>query len=270
MVTVKRPVLLLNGEVMVSESRIYTFTHYYYHPINRREVIIVGMNHVGDEGYFVRVKKILATCDLVIFEDIRKEEDASREAEELSMRKIVFEGATEEAFMVSLQLYFVVAANKVFSQAEKEEEVFNDEYQQPHWFSGDTMTLIETQWQEYEENLRRALGVITLERKRAVVEYVREAIARMDRGELKKRAVADGFILFYSDHKIAEIMIQELAKPRDLYCLSMFDKLVQERTPQKIGIKFGAGHTANQRLLLEKRGYVLQRSQKLRNISFEK
>lgn len=271
MISVKRPISLFNGEVVVSKSGIYTFAHYYHHPINKREVVMVGMNHVGDEGYFARIKKTLAPCDLVIFEDIRKERNAGRdyEAEELSMRKIVFEGATEEAFMVSMNLYFMVAS-KAFSLAEKEEEAFDDEYRRPHWFSGDTILLAKTLGQEYEENLRciSTLRTITTEKKRAVAEYVREAITRMDRGELGKRAIATGFIFFYSDPTIVEILLRALAEPRDLHCLGVFDKLVRERNPRKVGIKFGAGHIANQRSLLEKRGYVLQKSQKLCNISF--
>ena len=269
--SLKDPISLLNGEVVINKSGMYTFAHYYHHPIDKRQVIMVGMNHVGDEGYFARVKKILASCDLVLFEDIRKEINDGHDygAEELNMRKIVFGGIIQEAFMVSLQLYFMLA-DKAFSQAEKEEETFDDEYQRPSWFSGDMMTLTETQWQKYEENLMRALGVIPLERKRAVVEYAREAISRMDRGELNKRTTAEGFMFLYSDPTITELLSQVFAMPRDLHCLNEFDRLVKERNPQKIGIKFGAGHTANQRLLLEKRGYVLQRSQRLCNIFFKK
>lgn len=267
---VRKSVSLFDGEVVISKSGVYAFVHHYRHPANGREVVVVGMNHVGDEQYFIKVKKVLSRCDLVLFEDIRKESDADHndEDEESKMREVVFGDNVDEAFMVSLQLYFAVAS-KSFSQAEREEEVFDAEYRQSHWFSGDMMLLTETQEKEYMENLGRALGVIAADRKRDVVEYVKKVINRMDQGDLNKFAIAEGFIFFYSDPMMTRIILQELAQPRDLYCFSEFDRLVQERNPRKVGIKFGAGHIANQRSLLEERGYTLQKSQKLCNISLK-
>lgn len=267
--TIKGLTKLFSGECAISRSGIYTFVHCYRHPINEREVIMVGMNHVGDEKYFAKIKQILSACDLVIFEDVRNESGSNYEAEESMLRKIVFGSSAEESFMFSMQLYFMVA-EKLFSQAEKEAEAFDAEYGQAHWFSGDTLLLSENQEQEYVENLECALTVVATDRKRAVVEYIKEAVARIDQGDLHKQDIAEGFIFFYSDTVMARIFLQKFAKPRDLYCFKEFDRLVRERNPGKIGIKFGAGHIANQRSLLEERGYVLQKSRKLCNISFKK
>jgi len=265
---IRNAVPLFNGEVVVSPSGIYTFVHYYEHPVTSRKVVMVGMDHAGDEEYFARVKQILIACDLVLFEDIRKEQRQQRErdAEEEEMRKVFSEANPDEAFFVAMQLYFL-NVQKILSPQD-EGEAFDAEYNQPHWFSGDTMLLTEAQEQEYLEALTKGLQIISSSRKQEVVDYVKKALEKMERGCFTRRDLGRGFVFFYSDPLMAQIILENLAKPRDLHCFSEFDRLLQERSPQTIGIKFGAGHISFQRQLLEERGYIHQKSKKLRNMSF--
>ncbi len=269
--SIRKAVPLFNDEFVVSPSGIYTFAHHYIHPHTGRKVIIVGMNHAGDEEYFEKIKQILAECDLVLFEDIRKERKSShdREAEEAEMRKVFFGSNVEKAFFCAMQLYFM-NAQKVLSSPE-EEEAFDAEYNQPHWFSGDTMLLTETQKREYLELLTNKLQAIPQERKQEMVEYVKTALRKMERGQFTKRDLGEGFIFFWQDKQLVETVLEVLGKPRDLHCFQEFDRLVQERNPQLVGIKFGAGHIPHLRSLLEARNYFRWcTSTKLRNLSFKK
>ncbi len=63
-------------------------------------------------------------------------------------------------------------------------------------------------------------------------------------------------------------MLDAIGKPRDEILMERFDKIIQEKNPRIVGIKFGAAHISYQRKLLEQRGYVWQSSVELRNIAF--
>ncbi len=268
---IKKAVRLFDNEITVSPSGLYTFVHYYQHLHKGRKVIIVGMNHAGDEEYFEKVKKILSECDLVLFENIRIDGKSSqdRDTEEAEMRKVLFRGNIEEAFFCAMQLYFV-NAEKVLSLS-GEGEAFEAEYNQPHWFSGDTMNSTETQEREYMKLLIGKFQTIPQDRKQEIVGYVKNALEKMKQNNFTKRDVGEGLVFFWQDPQLVEITLEVLGKPRDLHCFQEFDRLVQERNPQVVGIKFGAGHTSHLRSLLEERYYFPCRSStKLRNISFKK
>lgn len=266
---------LFDGEIVVDQSGLYTFVHYYEHPQSGRRVIMTGMNHEGEEEYFEEMKQILAECDLVLFENIRlnkdedQEKDRDRDVELAELREAVFGAEAEEVFAPAFQLFFSSLQN-AFGMT-KEEEAFDSEYEQPHWFCADKMLLYdENQLEEEMMALQERVASISRDKKYEIVEYVKRAILQMDSGEFVKRHIGEAMIVFYSSPDIVEAFLDVLAVSRDLYCLEEFDRLVGEMDPQVVGIKFGAAHTAHQRELLESRGYVYQSSGKFCNISFEK
>lgn len=266
--TIEKTTRLFNGEVIVDNTGLYTFAHCYRHPQTGRWVHMTGMNHVGEVEYFEQVKRILAACNLVLSEDITKErsEREERYIEAAQMRETLFDGNLDEAFFVAMQIFFIDIGKAL--KLPMEDEVFEIEYGQPHWFSGDTLLLSEEQEAEYMESLQGKLATISPVRKQEVVEYVKAVLEIIERKEFTKSLVGEGMVFFYTDQLLVEALLEALGKPRDLHCFEEFDRLVADRNPEVIGIKFGAAHMSYQRALLEQRGYVHQWSIKMCNISF--
>lgn len=254
---------LFDGEVIVSSQGIYTFAHLYHLPRSTRSVVLVGTNHVGDPEYFQTINDLLARCDLVIYEDSGGGGWDTREREEAS-RSALYGWSLEEAFAVSPQLYFICAQRALGLPAEGD----SFDYQQPHWVSGEADFLTEEQQQTLMTELEARIQAIPADRKKEIVDFVRTEVGRADRGEYTARNLGDGFVFLWSDPQLVEAVSETIGKPRDRHCLEFFDRLVTERDPKTVGIKFGAGHTAFQRRLLEERGYVREKSLRLCNIRF--
>ena len=63
------------GEFVVAPDGIYTYAHYYEHPETKRRVIFMGMNHGGDKEYFESVVNILEEAEVVLYEDLPRDQD---------------------------------------------------------------------------------------------------------------------------------------------------------------------------------------------------
>ncbi|OGC38053.1 hypothetical protein A2V54_00300 [candidate division WWE3 bacterium RBG_19FT_COMBO_53_11] len=253
---------LFGGEVVVKPSGIYTFAHFYRNSRQLRSVILVGTNHVGDAEYYQRINDILAGCDLVLFEDSGGAQ-APGEFEEFA-RSMLYGSDLESAFQVAMQIYFLVAQRVLALPTEGG----SFDYQQPGWISGEREFLTEEQqtalMEEFEARMRR----IPVGRVKQVVEFARRSVEKMDQGGYTGQDLGDGFVFFWSDAQLVGAVSDTIGKPRDRNCLEFFDEVVREREPKMVGIKFGAGHTAFQRQLLEERGYVREVSTELCNIRY--
>src|SRR3989344_1324603 len=64
---------VLGGELLVTGNGVYTFAYTYRAPSDDVQVLLVGMNHWGDEAYFERVGEILREAEVVVFEGVRGE-----------------------------------------------------------------------------------------------------------------------------------------------------------------------------------------------------
>lgn len=256
---------ILGGEVVVSPSGIYTFAHFYRHSRSARSVILVGTNHFGDEEYFRTVGDILFGCDLVLFEgSIPEEEDLDERGFLEAARGDFFGEDPELAFGVAFQLYFVSAQRVLGLSAE--DAVFD--YRQSHWISGEPDFLTDRQKLRLTTKFSAKMKTIPFRRKKAVVDFVRRSLDKMDRGDYTVQDLGKGLAFFWTDTQLVGAVSDTIGKPRDRNCLKVFDAVVRERDPRLVGIVFGAGHTAFQRQLLEERGYVLESSMMLCNVRF--
>lgn len=261
---------LFDGEVAVKTDGIYTYVHYYEHPETKRKVVMVGMNHVGDEGYFEKVAGILDGCEVVLYEGTPPEQETLEETideleEDLAKMQ---KPDINEAFYAALRAY----SERITEYSKLALEKNSFDYKKDGWESGDAEFFLRL---KNDENLQmfsakrlKNLCRLTLERKKAVIEYVNQSLKCMEDDQFTKKDFGDGLIFFYSDPELVELIIDELGKPRDELVFECFDKIIQRRNPRSIGIKFGAGHMPNQCRLLERRGYVLRYSIGLRNIAF--
>lgn len=254
---------LFGGEVIVSPQGIYTFAHFYFRPRSFHSVILVGTNHVGDEEYFRKISDILSPCDLVIFEDSGGSGGGSPEFEEQA-RAALYGWSLEEAFSVSLQLYFISAQRALGLPTERG----SFDYGQAHWVSGEADFLTEEQQEAIMVDLSVRIQAIPASRKKEIVDFVRRSVEKSDGGRYTARDLGEGFAFLWTDSQLVEAVSETIGKPRDRHCLELFDRLVKERNPATVGIKFGAGHTAFQRRLLEERGYVREATVRLCNIRF--
>lgn len=256
---------LFGGEFVVKPDGIYTYAHYYEHPETGRRVIEIGMNHGGDKEYFEQVTKILEGADLVIYEVTRgqpRDPDTVRKAKEEAFVEL-HSNDPNIVFRAAMYLYFESAAECL--QLVQEQDFLAAP---PDWEPGDVGFFLQLTEEELDATYQRGLARLTLERKRAVIGYVKDVLERMEKKQFTRKDFGDGFVFFYSDPAIVDMLDEVLAKPRDEEVFECFDRLVAERDPQVVAIKFGAAHTAYQRELLERRGYVHARTVELCNLAF--
>lgn len=259
------------GEFIVKQDGIYTYAHYYEHPETKRRVIFVGMNHGGDKEYFETAAKILEEAEVVLYEGLPSDQEETvdelqKEAEE-DLKNLYSENI-DEAFYAAIRTYFRRAHK--YLQLVGEGSAFN--YARSSWESGDAEFFVrlknDAKLQQFLTERQKDLIRLTPERKKEVVEFVRSAVKSIEEGRFTKKDFGDGFVFFWSDQTLVGLMLDALGKPRDEIVMERFDKIIQEKNPRVVGIKFGAAHISYQRKLLEQRGYVLRRSVELRNITF--
>ncbi len=265
-----RGISLFGEEFIVRPDGIYTYAHYYEHPETGRRVIIVGTNHAGDREYFEAIARILEKAEVVLYEGPSSTEDEEsaeyyKKAGEDVLKKL-YSQDPDEAFLAAMTAFFWEGHKHLRLMGEG--SAFN--HSKPGWESGDaeffTRLKNDKEWErQFQQKLQTAL---TPERKREIVEFVRKAVKEMEEGRFTRKDYGDGFVFFWSDKNLVRTILDIYAKSRDEMVMERLDAIVSEKDPDIIGIKFGAGHISYQRKLLEERGYVLQYSTELRNISF--
>lgn len=263
--TIPPAIELFGGEFVVKPDGIYTFAHYYEHPETGHKIIIIGMNHGGDEEYFKQVAGILEEADLVLYEVTRGQPKDPTVVEMQRATDLIkmLSDDLDEAFPAAMGLYFESATE--YLQLAQEQDLLTA---LSGWEPGDIEFWLRTTEEEFDAAYQKGLAGLTPDRKRAVVEYVKDALWRMENKEFTKKDFGDGFVFFYSDQATVDMLLGVLGNPRDEEVFGRFDQLVEERDPQVVAIKFGAAHTANQRRLLEQRGYIHVRTVELRNLAF--
>lgn len=225
------------------------------------------MNHVGDKKYYENVKKILEPCEVVLYEycihpssqEAISDEDFQKETEE-DFRKMNSE-VIDEAFFPAIRTYFIVI-QQYFKDLVSESGQFD--VAGSGWEAGDEEKFDFSP----EEKMKEGLNRLSVFRKKNVVEYVKNALKRVENNQFSKKEWGDGFIFLWSDEVLMDILPGAIGRPRDEMVFRKFDQIIREKNPQSIGVKFGAAHMRYQRKLLEQRGYRHKYSIELCNIAF--
>lgn len=262
--------VLFWGEFTIKPDGIYTYAHYYEHAEIKRKVVMVGMNHGGDREYFEKVAEILQDCEIIIYESSTTQrqtaEELRKDAEE--DLKAMLSDDLNEAFFPAIRTYFRRASE--YLRLATESESFD--YRKPGWESGDEEFFLRLQDDEnYQQFLYERTNKFLENlgsRKKAVIEFAKNTLKRIESGEFSKKDFAESFVFLWSDEPTTKIILELLSHPRDEITFEKFDKIVREKNPRSVGIKFGAAHVNYQRQLLEQRGYVWQRSVELCNMKF--
>lgn len=264
---VKRSVLLYKGEIGISRTGIYTKMHKYRHPKTQVEVRLAGMLHTGEAEYYKAVQDILNSCEHVLYERLPV---VSREKSIDIVLPEVDDGV--ELFMSAVQAYFAKLEVSRLAFIKKEAEIFKEAPNLENWTCGDIVLddeideeLSIKNGERITERLRRSFRKNELYKRSVELALL---IKKLKNRTFNKHDFARGMLLVFQGHTAAPFYIAEDIKRRDLYCFEKFDEVVTEQNPQSIGIKFGAGHMANQRRLLKKRGYEHISSKKLFCVRF--
>lgn len=269
---------LLWGEFVIKPDGIYTYVHYYRHPQTGRKIVMAGMNHGGDKEYFEKIAGILDDCEIVLYEASpptskteaeKEEEKREKQKENEAYFKMLDGDNIEAAFYATTRAYFVKAVE--YLAMPEEGDFFNRA--KPGWESGDAEFFERFKndkelEKKFEVDFQEKLARCSLEWKKKAIDFTRAAIAKIEKKEFTKRDFGGGFIFFWSHPVNTEITLGMLGLPRDEMVFEKFDKVVKEKNPRTVGIKFGAGHINNQRKLLEQRGYLYLYSIELRNLAF--
>ena len=245
----------------------YTDADYYTHPTLNRGVVLVGMSHYGSPSYYARAKEILAKCDLVLFEDIVPERlTGNKRSEKIQRwRQLLFSDSLDEAATVAI--WWTDHLYPLLLELPYEGDFFGGEYQQAHWVNADTLKDEEAN-RRVDEEVHKFIAAFSLEDKQFIVDHARRIVLRITEGTFLLQDLLleeDWFASEWFSRR--QDVYSECDKlfldPRDAHCFEVFDRLVEERDPKFVGIKFGAGHMPAMQRMLEERGYVYQKSDRL-------
>ncbi|MFH1455414.1 MAG: hypothetical protein ABIF40_00510 [archaeon] len=283
---------LFNGELLISDSNVFTNSHLYQHSETGVLVRLLGMNHAGTEKYFQAVQNELEGSQKVLYESsggpkttftttftenleelFEQELIVSEDKRFRSLLPILYEAESDgnfnkvltlikdtdimNAYGFTLRSYFLISS--LYHDLDKESLSFDSE----NWEAVD-MLMDEKAGQQNENELMEAFSNLDKSKLLDTISYVMGKIRKID---LKKHEISDfgkTFYEIYHDETVVNAFLSVLGNPRDEYLFKRFDEVVQDEDLMVLGIKYGAGHISNQRKLLEDRGYVLQRTKKIK------
>lgn len=187
---------LFNGELVIKSDGIYTYAHFYGHPLSKMELVLVGINHGGDTEYYRQILDVLNHVQLVFYEGSPPiQTESTIDDERQQDLQNLFSENLDEAFYSSLRLYFREASD--FLELSTERDSFD--YSKHGWISGDKefiSSLSEADQQKFMEDLKNRLGLVPFNRKESVVEYVKRNVDLIKSGEFTKKDFGDGFVFF--------------------------------------------------------------------------
>ncbi len=252
-------------EYIVDSSGIYVFSHYYLCPDQNRRVVLTGTCHVADAVFYEQVRNILAPCDLVLSEHFTLEQ-VERHHRIAWINEQIFSDSIEDAFY-SAVMYGPRGLAYMLGLCD-ENDALQNEYRMPHWVNADTLAFESSGiCEEQDESCKERWRDISILVKKQTITYFRDAIKRISCGDFRKSELVEAERL--PDLDELEVAVKEIVIfPRDAYCFVEFDRFVEERGPEFVGIKFGAGHMKSQRSMLEERGYIHEKSIRLQAIAF--
>jgi len=281
---------LFNGELLISDSNVFTNSHLYQHPETGVLVKLLGMNHAGTEKYFQAVQNELEGSQKVLYESSGSgpKTTFTENLEELfeqepiivpeeqrfsSLLPILYETESDgnfnkvltqikdtdimNSYGFTLRSYFLISS--LYHDLDKESLSFDSE----DWEAVD-MLMDEEAGQQNEKDLMEAFSNLDENKLLDTISYIMGKIRQID---LKKHEISDfgkTFYEIYHDETVVNAFLSVLGKPRDEFLFKRFDEVVQDEDLMVISIKYGAGHISNQRKLLEDRDYVLQRTKKIK------
>jgi len=256
-----------DGEFLIGPDAIYTFVHYYQHPDTRQMVVLIGMDHFADAAYFEEVKELLRTCDLVLLEDVSAERFTPEAKDQILAwaKGQISSDSLDEALMGTVGGAY--AAMAIMLNLPYEGDFFVSEDGQPHWVNVDLFTNDKEAEDEFYKTLGERLSEMPLEHKEKLVTQARQAIGDVENDDSPMAVFRDFLISVEFDEVVDQIMNDVMIAPRNAHCLQEFDRLVAERSPEFIGIKFGTHHISSLRAALEERGYIHQGSRDLRALA---
>ena len=252
---------LLHGELVLKTDGIYTHVYSYTHRETGKEVVLIGTIHNAEKVYFEHLQKILDSCEYVIFETRDQASELELTRREAESRKNLFGSSIDSAFWYALLHY--PSRISLGSLGLIHESVAFD-YAKLTWVVGDALWYAEqehTKWQLFYEKYAVFMAVVPLEIKQEVVTAVRTFVRKVDLGTATKPDVINLLIVppfGTHDRDLTPLALDLLGRERDEATLRSLDQILRSKNPERVCIKFGAGHMLHQRKLLEQRDYLLK------------
>ena len=258
---------VLDGELLVTGNGVYTFAYTYRAPIDDAQVLLISMNHWGDEDYFERVGEILREAEVVVFEGVRGESwgDYSSiwdKLDELGKDKLDLETSEFYSLASKFQRRVIKAAELKLEQAALPES--------ESWISGD-----EAFWHSLTKDdgaLARYSGSLLAAAKRVPPELISSFSAflkmksRLISAQNLRRAYGEYLLLTCDTPDLYVSLTIEYV--RETLAVETLERELVTRKPGKIALKFGVSHISRIRRTLESLGYKLLKTERLLNIKF--
>jgi len=255
--------ICLDGELIIKPNGVYTLAHFYEHPETMRMVTLIGMIHFGDATYYAKINKLIASADIIIFEasihqEAEKINDTEKESYEQEELKKIYGESVEAAFFPALCLFF----NKAQHYLKMVHESESFDAKKDNWVAGDGKfgELTKEKWQQEVDIMTQNLKNAPIEEKTLLCEFFKTGLSKIENKTLQKIDFVNGLVLMENYPWLQRVMDDAMIGRRDELTFETFDKIVNERSPNSVAIKFGAAHMSYQRRLLEQRKYIRKRS----------
>ncbi len=244
------------GEWIISPEGLFTFAHNYRHRSDKTEVILIGVNHVGEKNYYNGIRKKLLTCERVIFEGVKPRfrkmyykicEDidkyCARYANEADTKLEEASGAYYAALYKGLHL---INEKDVFAQFEKRRA----------WSAGDEKfwfaLLDNNKFKKFAAKELRWRRKMPLDYKEKLAEFFESSKCGH---KIWQKSDLGEFYLAQIHPIIEKYGKYVVGLEREVLVMKRLKELLAKR-PRRIGVKFGAGHISRLKTALEKIGFI--------------
>lgn len=264
-------------EWTIERDGMYTFTHLYEK--GEQKVWLVGMSHLGEKEYFEEVEKILEQCEIVLYENPdmrfirmpdykvleRMKKNSPKKAEKILHIGDFNNGLRQIFYAMAMELQLTNEWVFWKSQRTTEKWISAEEGTEEYFSELDKKGVLENKINNFIEHFDK-MGT---ERLRQILKFILVEIGpKVGNKTLTKKDFRDLLILVHSKFTYADDEFASCSIRDDL-AMKNFDRVIKEKNPKSIAIKFGAAHTKHLRELLEERGYQHKKTIKFRAISFQ-
>ena len=259
---------LFTAGMEITPDGLYTLVYHYHHPETGKEIVLLGMNHWGSGAYFNEAGEYLKDRDVIIHEGVRPEnreryQEIWKRLDEILEQEI---SPMDKEFHEVSEKYMRTAFQKL--QLKTEREVSRED--QKNWIAGDETFLLSLTEEESLKNYARqqlaAFRRIPDATKQALIKIFADGIRNMDKGEWPARDLANCYRIISPIEELYAIPSQE--RKREELVMQTLEKVFREKNTRRVAIKFGATHAKGLKNLLQAKGYIIKKVDRIKNLDF--
>ncbi len=250
--------------LLIEPQAISTKVNYFWHPRDKRTIILVGTIHQADPAYYLHLREILRQCDYVIYEGPLAEKLAPESPELYWYRELIQKpklfGEDFDRFFAIADLISHPTFRSIFGWWD-ERTAFD--YQQPNWVSGDAVWYMRQEkngWRNFWKSLQEIASASPVLSRIEFAALSHEFFSKVEAGNATKPEFEKWMRTAFIEYRDLRKPVRDfVTRERDEEALKVLDNLLQNplqsSKPVTACLKYGWYHTLYMQKLLEERGY---------------